>query len=114
MHSDYTQGEAYMETRLKIMPDSCGSYDYFAFQGNIDALAEDELKELPRKVQRPLVKLDFSKTGRINSMGIALLLRCLKTIREEKKAEIRLIQPSPMNAMLFKMTGLFLLADLEK
>jgi anti-anti-sigma regulatory factor len=103
-----------METTFSIIPTNSGTHDYFAFHGNIDALAEGQLKELPRKVQRTLVKLDFSKTGRINSMGIALLLRCLKTIKEEKNAEIRLIQPNPMNTMLFKMTGLFLLADLEK
>ena len=103
-----------METAFTIVPNNSGTHDYFAFHGNIDAQAEGQLKELPRKVQRTLVKLDFSKTGRINSMGIALLLRCLKTIKEEKNAEIRLIQPNPMNTMLFKMTGLFLLADLEK
>ena len=103
-----------METTFKIVPDSSGTHDCFAFHGNIDARAEGELKELPGRVGRPLVRLDFSKTGRINSMGIALLLRCLKTIKEEKKAEIRIIQPNPMNAMLFKMTGMLLLADLEK
>ncbi|HTG82602.1 MAG TPA: STAS domain-containing protein [Geobacteraceae bacterium] len=102
-----------METAFSIVPRNVGSFDYFALHGNIDAQAEKLLKELPHKVQRPVVKFDFSKAGRINSMGIALLLRCLKSIKEEKKAEIRIIQPSPMNTMLFKMTGLFLLADLE-
>lgn len=102
-----------METTFKIIPDSSGNYDYFAFHGNIDVLAEAQLKELPSKIRRPVVKLDFSDTGRINSMGIALLLRCLKTIKEDKKAEIRLIKPNQMNAMLFKMTGLLLLADLD-
>jgi anti-anti-sigma regulatory factor len=103
-----------MEIAQKIEPAGSDSFDYFSFHGNIDAAAEAQLKDLPRKVRRPVVKLDFSNTGRINSMGIALLLRCLKTIKEEKKAEIRLIQPNPMNAMLFKMTGVLLLADLDK
>ena len=102
-----------METAFSIVPNGSGSYDYFAFHGNIDAQAETLLKELPQKIQRTVVKFDFSKTGRINSMGIALLLRCLKTIKEEKHAEIRLIQPSQMNMMLFKMTGLLYMADLE-
>ena len=103
-----------METAFTIIPDSSGNHDYFTFQGNIDAQAETLLKELPREIRRPLVTFDFSKTGRINSMGIALLLRCLKTIKEEKSAEIRLLHVSPMNTMLFKMTGLLLLADLGK
>ena len=103
-----------MDLAFKIEPTRFSSFDYFTFHGTIDAHAETQLKDLPLKVQRPLVKFDFSKTGRINSMGIALLLRCLKTIKDEKKAEILLIQPNPMNTMLFKMTGVLLLADLEK
>jgi anti-anti-sigma regulatory factor len=102
-----------MESSLTIEPTGSGSFDGFAFHGNIDAAAEAQLKALPRQVQRPLVKFDFSKTGRINSMGIALLLRCLKTIKEENKAEIRLIQPNAMNMMLFRMTGVLLLAKLD-
>ena len=43
-------------------------------------------------------------------MGIALLLRCFKEIRQEKGAEILLEGLGPMHAMLFKMTGVFLLA----
>lgn len=102
-----------MDIALRIEPTGTDSFDYFSFHGNIDAAAEAQLKDLPRMVRRPVVKLDFSKTGRINSMGIALLLRCLKTIKEEKKAEIRLVQPNPMNTMLFRMTGVLLLARLD-
>lgn len=103
-----------MNTRFKISPDSFGTYDYFALHGNIDAQAEALLKELPAKVRQPLVKIDFSRAGRINSMGIALLLRCLKTIKEEKKAEIRLLELNQTNTMLFRMTGVFFLAAPEK
>jgi len=103
-----------MEPSFRIVSDSCAGHDYFAFHGNIDARAETCLKELPRKVRHPVVKFDFSKTGRINSMGIALLLRCLKTIREEKSADIRLLELNPTTTMLFKMTGIFLLAHAEK
>jgi ABC-type transporter Mla MlaB component len=102
-----------MEISFRIEPAGADSFDYFSLHGNIDATAEALLKHLPRQVHRPVVKLDFSKTGRINSMGIALLLRCLRTIKEEKKAEIRLIRPSAMNTMLFKMTGMLLLASLD-
>ena len=102
-----------MITALTIEPESCDGVDSFAFLGTIDATAETQLKALPGRVRNPLVKFDFSRTGRINSMGIALLLRCLKTIRDEKKAEIRLVRPNPMNAMLFRMTGVLLLAELD-
>lgn len=103
-----------METAFRIEPGNSATIDYFAFHGNIDAQAEAQLKELPARIRQQVVKFDFSKAGRINSMGIALLLRCLKAIKEEKKAEIRLLALSPMNTMLFKMTGIFLLAEPDK
>jgi ABC-type transporter Mla MlaB component len=101
-----------MNKTFSIISTCSGDMDHFAFHGNIDALAETHLKELPGKIQRPLVTLDFGNTGRINSMGIALLLRCLKTIKEEKKASVRLVKPNQMNTLLFKMTGISLLAEL--
>jgi len=83
-------------------------HDFFALEGTIDAQSETLLKELPSKVRHSLVRFDFSKAGRINSMGIALLLRCFKDIGAG--AEIRLEGLSSMHNMLFKMTGIFLLA----
>lgn len=47
-------------------------------------------------------------------MGIALLLRCFKRIKEEKRAEIQVLQVNATNTMLFKMTGIFLLAAAAK
>ncbi|HBA88133.1 MAG TPA: hypothetical protein DCZ75_09170 [Geobacter sp.] len=87
-------------------------HDYFVLLGTIDAHSESFLKGLPAQVRHPLVTFDFSKAGRINSMGIALLLRCFKDIRA--KAEIRLEGLSPMHSTLFKMTGVFLLASPAK
>jgi len=86
-------------------------FDYFALEGTIDAQSEGYFKDLPAKVRFSLVRFDFAKAGRINSMGIALLLRCFKDIREKNKAEILLEGLSPMHTMLFKMTGVFLLAS---
>lgn len=100
-----------METALKIERERRDTLDCFIFRGNIDAHAEASLKELPAQVDSPVVRFDFSEAGRINSMGIALLLRCLKNIKEEKKADISVSGLNPMNAMLFKMTGVFLLAS---
>jgi anti-anti-sigma regulatory factor len=85
-------------------------FDYFALEGNIDAQSEKYFKELPARVRCSQVRFNFGKTGRINSMGVALLLRCFKDIRETRKAEILLEGLTPMHAMLFKMTGVFLLA----
>ncbi len=99
-----------METAFRVTSGRGTSCDLFSFHGNIDAQAEHLLKELPSRISRPVVRFDFGSTGRINSMGIALLLRCFKLIKEQKKAEIELVALNPMNAILFKMTGVFLLA----
>jgi anti-anti-sigma regulatory factor len=85
-------------------------HDLFHMEGTIDVQSERLLKEIPQEVREGLVRFDFSRAGRINSMGIALLLRCFKEIRETKKAEIQLQGLSQMHTMLFKMTGVFLLA----
>ncbi len=103
-----------MDAPLQIIPKRFPQYDHFALNGNIDAQAETLLKELPARVRQPQVTIDFSSSGRINSMGIALLLRCFKAIREEKQADIELAGLTPMNTMLFKMTGIFLLATPAK
>ena len=97
-------------TTFRIVANSSVNADFFAFHGNIDAQSETLLKELPQRVCQPLVTLDFARTGRINSMGIAFLLRCLKKIKEEKKAEIHLKELNQTNALLFRMTGIFMLA----
>ena len=85
-------------------------HDYFALEGAIDAHSEAFFKKLPAQVRNTQVRFDFTRAGRINSMGIALLLRCFKEIRQAKQAEILLEGLSPMHTMLFKMTGVFLLA----
>ncbi|WP_129126012.1 STAS domain-containing protein [Geomonas oryzae] len=82
--------------------------DCFILEGIIDAHAEDALKEIPKKVKHPVARFDFSLAGRINSMGIALILRCFKEISD--KAEIRIEGLNQTHSMLFKMTGVFLLA----
>jgi anti-anti-sigma regulatory factor len=83
--------------------------DYFALEGTVDFSSEQLLKKLPAQVKKRRVRFDFSRTGRINSMGVALLLRCFKEIRDNG-AEITVSGLAPMHTMLFKMTGLFLLA----
>jgi anti-anti-sigma regulatory factor len=84
--------------------------DSFAFCGIIDAKAEQLLHDFPAQIESGTVKIDFGKVKRINSMGIALLLRCFKRIREEKKADLQVTNLNQVNMMLFRMTGVFQLA----
>jgi len=93
-------------TPSNLMPE----HDFFALEGTIDAQSEPFFRDLPARVRHPQVRFDFSRAGRINSMGIALLLRCFKDIRQARETEILLEGLSPTNSMLFKMTGVFLLA----
>ena len=58
------------------------------------------------------VRLDFSQVTRINSMGIALLLKALKELRHSGK-RIRLTGANRMTATLFKMMGLGHWAELS-
>lgn len=103
-----------MSKQFTVITRSTDHSDHIAFLGNIDASAEQQLAGLPEKLQRQSVQINFSQAGRINSMGIALLLRCFKKIREEKRADIIVRDLTPTNALLFKMTGLFMLARHEK
>jgi anti-anti-sigma factor len=102
-----------METNFKVEISIYPEFDRFIFHGNIDVHATNYFQALPDNVVHSKVKLDFSQVGRINSMGIALLLRLCKKIRDEHKAEIMLTGLNTMHAMLFKTTGVFLLASNE-
>lgn len=100
-----------MDTSFSVVHSRLPGVDEIAFTGIIDAKADALLSELPARISSPLVRCNFHDVGRINSMGIALLLRCFKRIRDEHGAEIRVRAVSPVNSMLFKMTGVFLLAN---
>jgi len=87
--------------------------DIFFLAGIIDARAQKLLDELHLHVEASSVRFDFGAVQRINSMGIALLLRCFKQIRDQKHAQIRLSNVNEVNFMLFRITGIFLLAEPE-
>lgn len=103
-----------MSSSFRVVASSSDSADHIALCGNIDATAEKQLQDLAKMVGNRAVYFDFNQAGRINSMGIALLLRCFRQIREEKAAEIFVRELNTTNVMLFKMTGVFLLARHEK
>ncbi|MBJ6724223.1 STAS domain-containing protein [Geomesophilobacter sediminis] len=86
--------------------------DYFALEGNIGGHSERLLKDLPARVSQSSVRFDFTRAGKIDSMGLTLLLRCFKEIRETKNAEILVEGLTPMHSTLFRMTGVFLLASM--
>jgi anti-anti-sigma factor len=88
----------------------------FRIAGIIDARAQELIDDIPHHIgSSPSgVRFDFAGVKRINSMGIALLLRCFKQIRDNKHTEIRLFNLNEVTKMLFKITGVFLLAALEE
>jgi anti-anti-sigma factor len=99
-----------MESPFRIDIHKENGSDTIQFHGTIDAHADPHFDNLIRQVSGTRVIMDFSRTGRINSMGIALLLRSIKQIKSEKQAEVRVQGLNQINAMLFKMTGIFMLA----
>jgi anti-anti-sigma regulatory factor len=96
------------EFKFEIHKDSKG--DNIRFYGNIDSFTEQHFEDLARKITGKRVIMDFSNTGRINSMGIAILLRSIKNIKAEKKADVEVFGENKTNALLFKMTGIYMLA----
>ncbi len=103
-----------MEQQFKIEIKNGSTSDTVHFHGNIDSHADSHFDELNKKISKKMVVFDFSGVGRINSMGIALLLRSIKSIKTEKDAQISIQGVNQINGMLFKMTGIYLLAPEAK
>lgn len=103
-----------MEQRFKIEIKQGSTSDTVHFHGNIDSHADTHFDDMIKNVSKSMVVFDFSGAGRINSMGIALLLRSIKNLKAEKGAEISIQGANQINAMLFKMTGIYLLAPETK
>jgi anti-anti-sigma regulatory factor len=96
-----------------ITADNQPGIDIFHIAGIIDSRAQWLLDNLHCRVESLKTRIDFAGVKRINSMGVALLLRSFKRIRDEKHAEIRLSNLNEVNTMLFRITGIFLLATPE-
>ena len=84
--------------------------EVFFLSGIIDNEAEPSFGELQKQVSGPALVLDFSDVGRVNSMGIALILRCLKHLTRERNLEVQIRGVNQINGMLFKMSGIYLMA----
>ena len=100
-----------MEDTFKIDFKNGAVVDTVMIYGNIDAHVERHFDDLFQQISNNRVVMDFSATGRINSMGIAILLRSIKKIKSEKKCEICIQGLNKTNSMLFKMTGINVLAS---
>ena len=99
-----------METFFTVERTEEAGTDTYILRGNIDVHSEAEFRDIPARVAGTKVRFDFSEVGRINSMGIAHLLRCFKRIKDMTRADIVLTGLSTVHTMLFKTTGVFLLA----
>lgn len=76
----------------------------YSLQGNIDAHAAESLKSLYGTPPSALL-LDFKGVQRVNSMGLALLLKLFEH-GESQGQSIKVVNANRMTAMLFKMTKL--------
>jgi len=95
------------EFKYEIYKDRVG--DNISFYGNIDSHTEPYFEEIVQKITGKKVIMDFSNTVRINSMGIAILLRSIKNITTDKRSEVAVFGENKTNALLFKITGLYTL-----
>ena len=79
---------------------------YYSFNGIVSAESAGLLKELIQQAGAVSeVHLDFSRMSRINSMGIALLLKAMKELKYQGK-KIHLRGANKMTLTLFKMMGI--------
>lgn len=78
--------------------------------GVIDMQAEAGFDDVVGRIVGQSIIFDFSSVGRINSMGIALLLRSFKRLSSEQNTIVLVRGLNQINSMLFKMSGVFLLA----
>lgn len=79
---------------------------FYQFRGIISAENQAEFKQLIINSQGSRhIRLDFAHVTRINSMGVALFLKCLKELKQEGKV-IHISGANKMTGMLFKMMGI--------
>ncbi len=76
----------------------------YRLEGNIDGHAAESLREL-YAIPPSTARLDFTGVQRVNSMGLALLLKLFEHC-EGQGVDIRVSHANRMTSMLFKMTNL--------
>ncbi len=94
------------EQTLHVTPELGEDIACYRFSGIIDAYSKQILSSLAQTPPSPSqVVLDFSEIQRINSMGLALLLKMLNVWEGQGKS-VRVVNLNRMAAILFKITGL--------
>ena len=76
-----------------------------ALRGDIDREAESGLAQAYAAADAPVIVLDFTGVGYINSTGIALIVRLLADGRRDRR-EVRAYGLSPHYAEIFELTRL--------
>ncbi len=103
------------QSKLKIQPQPSPEKlaQQFFLIGTVDVEAVDTLKTLYILPPNCSVELDFSQVDRVNSMGLAQLLKLFE-LWQNRSNQIRITHVNRMIGILFKMTGLtrFLVEEL--
>jgi anti-anti-sigma factor len=78
----------------------------YQFKGVLSAESQDEFRQMVEAARSgSSIRLDFSRVDRINSMGIALLLKALKELKQAGKA-VEIAGANDMIQASFKMMGI--------
>jgi anti-anti-sigma factor len=78
----------------------------FHFKGVLSAESQNDFKQMTESAKSAQsISLDFSKVDRINSMGIALLLKALKELKQSGKS-VEIVGANEMIQVSFKMMGI--------
>lgn len=77
----------------------------FHLVGCIDANAASALEKLAQAPLPERIKLDFSGVQRVNSMGLAQLLKTFEVL-QQRNIQVQVANANRMIRMLFKMTGM--------
>ncbi len=85
--------------------ESADDFNCFYCVGSIDAHAVPALEDFRRNFNGVDVLLDFAQVGRVNSMGLSLLLKLFEE-REQQGLRVQVRNLNRMINMLFKITGL--------
>ncbi|MGZ8242618.1 PhnD/SsuA/transferrin family substrate-binding protein [Methylomagnum sp.] len=97
---------------IQPAPSADATQQCFHLQGVVDVDAIPALEPLYALPTNSEVELDFAAVQRVNSMGLAQLLKLFEHW-QAKNIDIRVSRANRMTGMLFKMTGLtrFLVAE---
>ncbi|ASF46462.1 PhnD/SsuA/transferrin family substrate-binding protein [Methylovulum psychrotolerans] len=91
--------------QIQPQPSRTNPEQRFKLYGMVDVNAVDALQTLYIVPLNASVTLDFSEVARVNSMGLAQLLKLFQHW-QERDISIRVVNANRMIGVLFKMTGL--------